>query len=186
VVSFAEPILEIELGDSTTRLEPIITPIGTQVDSFIWTPTQYLSDPTVEQPIVFPLESLEYTLEIVDENGCDASGSVFVELDANRNVYIPSAFSPNGDGVNDEFRIYPCVGVTEISSVRIFDRWGNQVFEAPEADVSSGLFCDGGLPLWDGRFRGEDMNMGVYVYVVEVTFLDGVTLFYRGDLNLVR
>lgn len=186
VVSFAEPILEIELGDSTTRLEPIITPIGTQVDSFIWTPTQYLSDPTVEQPIVFPLESLEYTLEIVDENGCDASGSVFVELDANRNVYIPSAFSPNGDGVNDEFRVYPCVGVTEISSVRIFDRWGNQVFEAPEADVSSGLFCDGGLPLWDGRFRGEDMNMGVYVYVVEVTFLDGVTLFYRGDLNLVR
>lgn len=187
IVSFAEDFIEVELGDSTTQLEPIITPVGTPVDSFIWTPADYLSDPNVERPIVSPLESLEYTLEVVDENGCRAFGRIFVELDANRNVYIPSAFSPNGDGVNDEFRVFPCTGVTSIASAQVYDRWGNQVYESPGAiDVSSGLFCANGLPLWEGNFRGEDMKMGVYVYIVEVVFLDGVRLVYRGDVNLVK
>jgi hypothetical protein len=187
IVSFADDFIEVELGDSLTQLEPIIIPVGTVVDSFIWTPSDYLSNPFVENPFVFPLESLEYTLEIIDENGCRAFGSIFVELDANRNIYIPSAFSPNGDGVNDEFRVYPCTGVSTIASAQIFDRWGNQVYEAPGAiDVSSGLFCANGLPLWDSNFRGDDLNMGVYVYVVEVVFLDGVRLVYRGDVSVVR
>ena len=146
-----------------------------------------MSDPTVENPIVSPLESLEYTLEVVDENGCRALGDIFVELDANRNIYIPSAFSPNGDGVNDEFRVYPCTGVTSIARAQLYDRWGNKVYETPgPIDVSSGLFCANGLPLWEGNFRGEDLNMGMYVYIVEVVFLDGVRLVYRGDVNLLR
>jgi gliding motility-associated-like protein len=179
-------VVEIELGDSTTSLMPIISPAGTQVDSFIWTPATYLSSDTVENPTVFPLESLDYTLRIVDVNGCDAEGSVFVELDANRNIYIPGAFSPNGDGTNDEFRVFPCTGVTAIRSVNIFDRWGNQVYQTGGFDVSNGLFCAGGLPLWDGSFKGEFMNMGVYVYVIDVEFLDGIRLVYRGDLSLIR
>ncbi|NBC08392.1 MAG: hypothetical protein GVY26_14455 [Bacteroidetes bacterium] len=187
IVSFAEDFIEVELGDSTTQLEPIITPVGTQIDSFIWTPADYLSDSMVENPIVSPLESLEYTLEVVDENGCRAFGDIFVELDANRNIYIPSAFSPNGDGVNDEFRVYPCTGVTSIARVQVYDRWGNQVYEAPgPIDVSSGLFCANGLPLWEGNFRGDNLNMGTYVYIIEVVFLDGVRLVYRGDVNLLR
>ncbi len=186
LVTFPEPVVEIELGDSTTSLQPIITPTGTQIDSFIWTPSDYLSSDTVENPTVFPLESLDYTLRVVDINGCDAVGSVFVELDANRNIYIPGAFSPNGDGINDEFRVYPCTGVVSINSASIYDRWGNQVFETGMQDVRNGLFCAGGLPLWDGTFKGETLNMGVYVYVIEVEFLDGLTLVYRGDLSLVR
>jgi gliding motility-associated-like protein len=185
-VTFPEQVIEIELGDSTTRLMPIISPAGTQVDSFIWTPSTFLSSDTVESPTVFPLESLDYTLRIVDVNGCDAEGSVFVELDANRNIFIPGAFSPNGDGTNDEFRIFPCTGVTSIGSVNIYDRWGNQVYRTGGFDVNNGLFCVGGLPLWDGSFKGEFMNMGVYVYVIEVEFLDGFRLVYRGDLSLVR
>ncbi len=186
IVDFNPNDIEVELGDSTTRLEPVITPLGTVIDSFIWTPSDYLSSPSVERPIVAPLESLEYTLTVVDENGCRASGSIFVELDANRNIYIPNAFSPNGDGVNDEFRIYPCTGVTNIATARIFDRWGNLVYENAGLDVSNGLFCQGGLPLWEGRFNSEPLNKGVYVYVIEVVFLDGVRLVYRGDVSLVR
>ncbi|NRA50806.1 MAG: gliding motility-associated C-terminal domain-containing protein, partial [Phaeodactylibacter sp.] len=185
-VTFPEPVVEIELGDSTTSLMPIISPAGTQIDSFIWTPSDFLSSDTVENPSVFPLESLEYNLRIVDVNGCDAEGSVFVELDANRNIYIPGAFSPNGDGTNDEFRVFPCTGVTAIRSVNIFDRWGNQVYQNGGFDVSNGLFCIGGLPLWDGSFKGEFLNMGVYVYVIDVEFLDGIRLVYRGDLSLIR
>ncbi len=185
-VTFPEPILEVELGDTSTQLQPIITPVSTQVDSFIWTPQDYLSDPTVRNPFVRPLESLEYELMVVDVNGCEGVGTVFVELDANRNIYIPNAFSPNGDGRNDEFRVFPCIGVTNITSASLFDRWGNQVFQSGDNDVSNGLFCAGGLPLWDGTFRGNDAKPGVYVYVIEVEFLDNVRLVYRGDVSLLR
>lgn len=176
----------VELGDTLVQLQPIITPAGVVIDSFLWSPSEYLSADDVRNPFVRPLESLEYTLDVVDEDGCEGTGSVFVELDANRNLYIPNVFSPNGDGTNDEFRVFPCTGVTAINSVSIYDRWGNQVFQADDLDVSSGLFCLGGLVLWDGEFRGRDMNKGVYVYIIEAEFLDSVTLTYRGDVTILR
>lgn len=186
LVTFPEDPFVVELGDTTRQLQPIITPLSTQVDSFIWSPADYLSDPTARNPFVRPLESLEYELTVVDVNGCEGFGSVFVELDANRNLYIPNVFSPNGDGVNDEFRVFPCVGVTRINSVNIFDRWGNQVYQSTDQDVSSGLYCIGGLPLWDGRFKGSEMKPDVYVYIVEVEFLDNIKLVYRGDVSILR
>jgi gliding motility-associated-like protein len=185
IVTFPNDVV-VELGDTSVQLQPIITPLGIEIDSFIWTPSEYLSSDTIRNPFVRPLESLDYTLQVVDLNGCTGEGSVFVELDANRNLYIPNVFSPNGDGANDEFRVYPCVGVTTIKSVNIFDRWGNHVFEASDIDVSSGLFCQGGLVLWDGRFKGDSMNKGVYVYVIEAEFLDDISLTYRGDVTILR
>lgn len=186
LVTFPEDPFVVELGDTTRQLQPIITPLSTQVDSFIWSPADYLSDPTVRNPFVRPLESLDYELTVVDVNGCEGMGSVFVELDANRNIYIPNVFSPNGDGVNDEFRVFPCVGVANIASVNIFNRWGDLIYQGEGQDVSNGLFCIGGLPLWDGRFKDEDMKPDVYVYVIEVEFLDNITLVYRGDVSILR
>lgn len=181
-VSFDPDIVVVELGDTTTRLNPIIQ-ISTQVDSFIWTPIDYLSDPSIQNPFVIPAESLDYTLQVVDENGCTGIGSVFVELDANRNVYIPNVFSPNGDGFNDDFSVFACLGVQSINFARIYDRWGELVFE----DLTPAPECEGiGTKLWDGTFNGSTLNPGVFVYIIEITFLDGVTLLYRGDVTLLR
>lgn len=181
-VSFDPETVVVELGDTTTRLVPIIE-ISTEVDSFIWTPSDYLSSDSVQNPIVVPFESLDYTLEVVDENGCSGLGSVFVDLDANRNVYIPNAFSPDGDGFNDNFSVFACLGVESINFARIYDRWGELIYE----ELSPPHECEGiGTKLWDGTFNGKTLNPGVFVYVVEVTFLDGVTLLYRGDVTLLR
>jgi gliding motility-associated-like protein len=185
-VTFPENTVTVELGDTSVQLQPIITPLSTQVASYAWTPSIYLSDPAVRNPFVRPLESLRYELTVVDINGCEGFGTVFVELDARRNLYIPNAFSPNGDGANDEFRIYPCNGVSRITAVNIFDRWGDQVYQSDAIDASNAIFCAGGLVLWDGRSRNKTMNMGVYVYVIEVEFLDNVRLVYRGDISIVR
>jgi gliding motility-associated-like protein len=185
-VTFPSNVVTVELGDTSRQLQPIITPLSTQVASYAWTPATYLSDPGVRNPFVRPLESLTYQLTVVDINGCEGFGSVFVELDARRNLYIPNAFSPNGDGVNDEFRIYPCNGVTRITAVNIFDRWGNQVYQSDLIDVSGSAFCAGGLVLWDGRARGKEENIGVFVYVIEAEFLDNVRLVYRGDVTIVK
>ncbi|MCB0637936.1 MAG: gliding motility-associated C-terminal domain-containing protein, partial [Lewinella sp.] len=147
----------VELGDSTTQLMPQVTPSG--VYSYLWTPSEFLSSDTVRNPFVFPETSLEYTLVVTNENGCTAQGMVFVELDANRNVYIPNIFSPNGDGRNDEFRVFACRGVRSVNYVRLFDRWGGIVYENDDLDPN----CLDGIKLWDGQKNGRPLNPGVYV-----------------------
>jgi gliding motility-associated-like protein len=118
---------------------------------------------------------------VYDFNGCSATAQITVEVDKNRNVYIPNAFSPNGDGPNDEFRIYTGAGVATVNSVRIFDRWGDILYEATDL-----LPSNGGIPTWDGTFKGKQLDPAVFVYLVEVTFLDGLKLLYRGDITLLR
>jgi gliding motility-associated-like protein len=181
-VIFDPAEIEVELGDTTVRLNPLITsslPIAT----YAWTPANTLSDPTLQRPrLLGPLNDQDYELVVTDINGCTASGVITVEVDKNRNVYIPNAFSPNGDGPNDEFRIFACLGVANINSVRIFDRWGGMVFE--QADVQPD--CIGGARLWDGSVGSQRAAQGVYIYLVEVTFVDGITLLYRGDVSILR
>lgn len=181
-VVFNPDVVVVELGDSTQRLNPLITS-SLPIASFAWTPSDYLSSDTVQRPLLLqPVIDTEYSLTITDINGCTANGSVLVEVDKARNVYIPNAFTPNGDGPNDEFRVFACRGVQTVNFVRIFDRWGNFLFE--ERSITPE--CIGGSRLWDGRVKGKPAGQGVYIYMVEVQFLDGVTLLYRGDVTLLR
>lgn len=179
VVSLPDQVI-VELGDSTVQLQPTITPGGNY--NYRWTPATFLSSDTIRNPFVFPVGSLEYTLVVTNENGCTAEATVFVALDPNRNVYVPNIFSPNEDGVNDDFRVFTCRGVKSVNYARLYDRWGGLVFEADSLLPS----CLDGVKLWDGEKRGRPMPAGVYVYMIEITFLDDVTLLYRGDVTVVR
>ncbi len=117
-----------------------------------------------------------YAVEVTDVNGCRDS-AMFVlmneEAGCDRYVYVPTAFSPNGDGLNDELRLIH----QGVKSVRwmIFNRWGNKVYETE--DVNGG---------WDGRYRGEEQPMGVYAYVLEVEYVDGSGETLSGDVTLIR
>lgn len=180
-MSFDPSTIVVELGDTTSQLQPIIN--ITNIDSYTYNPPNFLSSDTIRNPVVVPFDDITYTLTVIDENGCIGEGQVNVEVDRNRNVYIPNAFSPNGDGWNDDFRVFACLGVTEIKSVNIYDRWGELVYQADEIAPN----CDtGGAKLWDGRFNGKLMNPGVFVYLIEVEFADGIELLYRGDISLLR
>lgn len=188
-VNEPEPILidlpdriVVELGDSLTVLDPIVTPFGGNY-SYLWTPgTSLAPNDTVRNPSIFPLSSQQYTFMVTNENGCEATADIFVELDANRNVFIPNVFAPDGIGVNnDVFTVFTCTGVTSVNFVKLYDRWGGVVYESTNLDPS----CTG-IRLWDGRVNNKPYNSGVYVYLIEVTFLDGVTLLYRGDVTLLR
>lgn len=173
--------ITVELGDSV-MLSPVISPIG-GVFTYQWTPeTPDIRSTTIPNPVVFPFSSEEYTLLITDPNGCTAEASVFIDLDANRNVYIPNAFSPDGDGINDEFRLFTCTGVRGVNFARVFDRWGEIVFDSDDIAVN----CFDGAALWDGRKGGKPASPGVYVYIIEVEFLDDVTLIFRGDVTVLR
>ncbi len=168
--------IEIQLGDNVQLDGFFFGPNA--LDSIVWTPNIICEDSSMMclDPVVAPIETTEYSLTVFDELGCFASDEIIVEIDANRNVYIPNAFTPDADGVNDGFAPFVGAGVANVKSMKVFDRWGELVFQKDNFMPVSEL--DG----WDGTFRNRQVQTGVYVYLIEVEFLDGVSLLYRGDI----
>ena len=170
--------IEIQLGDSL-RLQPTV--FSTQpIDSVRWSPEDYLSSVDVLTPFIRPINSENYTLVVVDENGCTGSANVAIDVDKKRNVYIPNVFAPNST-FNSIFEVNTGAGVSKVNFIRIFDRWGELIFQIDEP-LSPAL---GGVGGWDGRYNGQLVAMGTYVYIIEVEFQDQVTLLYRGDVTVI-
>lgn len=189
-ITFDPQIQVVELGD-TLVMRPIITGVADRVLTYEWTPEGNLSAADVENPVLQGLlDDVNLRLTVTDNFGCTATNTVLVELDANRNVYVPNAFSPNGTGevANEVFSVYACKGVSNIISARIFDRWGELLFE--NFDITP-VTCDEDRPsigteLWDGTSNGKEMSQGTYAYTIEIEFLDEVRLTYRGTFHLIR
>lgn len=172
--------LKVGLGDSL-RLKPNVIS-SLPIDSVVWTPKAFLSfsgDPL--RPWVKPYDDIMYKLTVYDVNGCEGFDEVTVELERNRNVFVPNIFSPNGDDKNDYFQPFTGLGVVRVNYMRVFDRWGELVYQTQ--NIPAGQDSNVG---WDGTFRGRKMDSGVYVYIMEIVFEDGQILLYRGDVNLLR
>ena len=119
-------------------------------------------------------------MEVVSADGCIGKDSLAVSVLKLREFYVPNAFSPNADGLNDFFTIYGGVEVESIVSLTIFNRWGGVFYEGNNLRPSNEL--EG----WDGRVKGEDAEQGVYVWMAQIRFIDGVVLDYGGDISLIR
>ena len=167
---------EILLGDSL-RLNGIFS---NPVDTFFWSDTSFLSCATCQNPFAKPVNTSQLVLTAIDTDGCESSDIMLISIDKERKIYIPSAFSPNGDGLNDRFTIYGGNGIQEIEYLQVFNRWGALVFERKEFPINA-------EPLgWDGSFKGEPAGSGVYIYHLKVNFVDGFEGFYEGDVTIIR
>ncbi len=153
-----------------------------EIDTIIWSPFAGLDcinclDPRVDTI----LNEIEYTVTVIDTSGCSVNAQIMLRVDKIREVYIPNAFSPNNDGINDEIMIFANADkIKQINTFRIFDRWGEIVFEANDFqpnDPKKG---------WDGILKGEKLNPAVFVYFAEIEFIDGVTQIYKGDVTLMK
>lgn len=139
----------------------------------------WLSCTNCPYPFVRPRETSTFELTIADANGCsDRDSIIFFIVDPE--VYIPNAFTPNGDGVNDRITVYGGEGLSQIYSLRVFDRWGILLFS--RNNISLNMESKG----WDGRFNGQEMDAGVYVLIAEVDFLNGRRQLYKQDITLIR
>jgi gliding motility-associated-like protein len=176
------PDQEIRRGYSAD-IEAFIPDIDpSNLDSILWTPLDSLNcqDLNCLNVEVNPINNTTYTLRIVDSNGCAAEDDVRITMVDSSDVYIPNAFSPDGDGVNDRFTIFASDFVQQISDMQIYDRWGNRTFQRSDFqpnDESLG---------WDGTFRGQEMKPAVFVYKIVVLTKDGVETEYSGDVTLIR
>ncbi len=167
----------IDLG-TTIELNPSINNI--QIDTFLWTSTTEFDCEVCLNPETLPLNDGFYQLEVVSADGCVGKDSVAVSVMKLREFYVPNAFSPNADGRNDYFTIYGGVEVESIVSLTIFNRWGGVFYEGNNLRPSNEL--EG----WNGRVKGENAEQGVYVWVAQIRFIDGVVLDYGGDISLIR
>ncbi len=167
----------IEQGDTYT----IIPSASGQVIQWNWTPDTFLSCNDCQIVEVNPITSTRYLLSTLSPANCTDSASILIAVELNKNVFIPNAFSPNNDGINELFQIYAEDGVFEISIFAIYDRWGGKVFEFNNVRAQSN-----DNPGWNGTVNGQRANEGVYAYFIEVLLLDGTREQYEGDVVLIR
>lgn len=126
-------------------------------------------------PSVAPTRSEQVVVTVTDRDGCIRSDSIFIQLIPERKVYLPNAFSPNGDGVNDILRVYPGPSVSRVEELKVFDRWGNLLYTGRGENA-----------FWDGHSQdGTKLRPGIFLYLAEVLFIDGVVKHYTGEVVLV-
>lgn len=173
----AGPDQFVELGFSTS-----IRAVANEFPvTYRWTPDLFLEcDSCAQTQVIAPTGTTTYTMTVTNEDGCTAVDSLTIFVIRNRPVYIPNVFSPNDDGFNDNFTVFSGPAVAEILNIKIFDRWGELIFE--NENVPTNSESEG----WDGTFKGEPMGSGVYVYLIDVAFIDGQVIQYEGDVTLLR
>ena len=167
----------IDLGDSLIIEAQTSDATGL---TYSWSPDNRLSCTDCPAPVASPWETTLYTLVVENEAGCSVMEDILISVGPLPKVYIPNAFSPNDDTINDHFTVYSGSGIAAINKLSIFDRWGELVFENTNFQPNDPI--EG----WDGSFRGEQMGVGIFVYVAEIEFINGLKKVYSGDFLLLR
>jgi gliding motility-associated-like protein len=148
-------------------------------NTWTWTPPTGLSCTTCPAPIASPKFNTTYQVNFTNDNGCSNSDTIIVLVFCkDGNLFIPNTFSPNGDGSNDVF--YPRgKGLFSVRVLRIFNRWGEVVFEKRDVPVNNPAYG------WDGTFKGKKPQADVYVYQAEVICDNGEVLKIDGNIALI-
>lgn len=172
----AGPDQVLHLGNSTSL--PI--QYSADANSWLWSPGTGLDCITCTTPIANPEASTTYSITVTNSSKCTATDEVFVKVVCdNSNLFIPTAFTPNNDGLNDVF--YPMgVGLFKVQSLRIFNRYGQIVFLKTDFnanDRSAG---------WDGTFKGKPADLGGYIYTLEVICKNNEVLTIKGKILLLQ
>jgi gliding motility-associated-like protein len=148
--------------------------------NWLWTPPAGLTCTGCQAPFAAPQSTTNYSIRVINNGGCAAIDKVTVIVTCNNeNVFIPNTFSPNNDGINDVF--YPRGrGLYKVQSMRIFNRWGEMVFEKTNFtanDATAG---------WNGRYRGIAANADAYTYIIEIICNNSEIIPFKGNITLIQ
>lgn len=185
VFLYDPPQLSVSLGPDTTiyfgdsiLIEALVN--SQAIDSFAWSPLAGLKNPDALLTEVKPAQSTVYKIWVRDTAGCRAEADILIAVSREKRVFIPNVFQPSSPNGNGILTVYAGPEVKRVRSFRVYDRWGECVFEKP--DLIPNQAADG----WDGRWRGKEAPPGVYLYVAELEYFDGGTEVVSGDVTVVR
>lgn len=169
----------IDLADST-YLQGSVS--STDNLRWFWSPAAGVSAPFRLGTFARPLagETTFYLSAMDTITGCRYTDSLTVRVDRARKVYLPSAFSPNDDGVNDRLFPQADASVTTVNAFHLYNRWGGLVYAANDFPPNAPEFG------WDGRQREVPLQTQLFLYTIEVTFIDGVSKSFSGEVLLIR
>jgi gliding motility-associated-like protein len=180
-VSISRPVIGVRYPTRTVQPNSSVQLIARNLGSnYTWNPPIGLSSPIVPNPIFNYDKQTEYTVTIKNDSGCVTVDTILVKVNAlpgpivPPDILLPKAWSPNGDGHNDKL-IPLLVNMREIKYFRIFNRWGQLVYETNA--VGQG---------WDGMFKGKPQVLDVYTWVAEGIGINGQVVKRAGNSVLIR
>jgi len=144
---------------------------------YTWSPATGLSNPNVQNPIVTVGaigDEVIYQVIASTAAGCKGEGYVRIRVYKGPDIYVPTGFTPNGDGRNDAFLPFP-VGIDKYNYFMVFNRWGQQVFSTTKMNLG-----------WDGKLIGKDQATGTYVWMIQGVTKDGRLITKKGTVTLIR
>ena len=147
---------------------------GSGGEIYKWTPSTGLSNDNVSSPMATLEKDTELILTASTVAGCATTDSVRIKVYEGPNLYVPSAFSPNNDGINDRFE-FIAVGMRSVDLFQVYNRYGQLIYSS--TTINRG---------WDGRLNGLDQPGGAYVWMIKGTDMNGITHFKRGTVTLIR
>ena len=168
------PVFNASIQASATQIyegESVSITAGTG-NTFVWSPSTFLNCTTCHSVVAKPLQDMTYCVEVINANGCKDTACIDIVIKCG-DVFVPNAFSPNHDGYNDELKVYGnCI---EELVFRIYNRWGELVFETMDPSNT-----------WDGNFKGEHLNSGVFVYQLVATLTGGKSITKKGNITILK
>ena len=145
---------------------------------YIWSPELGLDNPSIANPVstlAVDTDSIKYRVRVMDVNGCYGEDDVVIRVyKTGPDIFVPSAFTPNGDGKNDILRPVT-VGISQLNYFRVYNRWGQLLYTTTE--IGKG---------WDGLFKGVKQASNSYIFATEGTDYTGKTVFRKGTTVLIR
>jgi gliding motility-associated-like protein len=145
-------------------------------NSYLWLPSTGLNNNIIINPLFNYNQSQEFKISIKNALGCIITDTVLVTIKGKKGIYVPKAFSPNSDGVND--RLYPIlVGISKLNYFRVYNRWGNLVFETNTDNPAAG---------WNGLINGYPQPPETYTWTAEGIDIDGIVIKKSGNTFLIR
>ncbi len=162
----------LELGD-TFKLAAIS---NYAIATYLWEPADLLSCSDCANPVAKPLQNTRIKLTATNVNGCIAIDSIEFTVTRVTNFFAPNAFSPNDDGANDYFTLFPGKSIEKIIETQVFDRWGNLLYHIKDTNNVK----------WDGTFNNKIMPQGIYLWTVTVQYIDSSIERFSGDILLIR
>jgi gliding motility-associated-like protein len=164
------PLPEVAaISDQSIGAGGDVTLSATGAVEYRWTPEESLDDPTLSAPVASPMKTTIYTVVGTDANGCEDTAQV--EVLVQNNLFIPSLFTPNGDGSNDSFKLYGS-GIEHIS-FSVFDQQGNRLYHTE--NVNQALEIG-----WDGTAKGKLLKNDIYIWTIDGNYFSGEIVRYQG------
>lgn len=169
------PIVDAGLDTTIFRNTDAILKGTTNGKTYYWFEGTTVREPFNYTTAATPLNTTQYYFYAISEYNCVNRDSVTIFVEPYTVLLLPTAFSPNGDGENDLFRIAKYLNIQTLFEFAVFNRWGEKVFTTN--DFNAG---------WDGTYKGRNCNMEVYTWYVKARSYDGEDILRKGNVTLVR